>query len=461
MIQWLANFGYIIAGILFLPIVIYRMIFQKRYLRGWKNRLGFVPKRYGQRPAIWIHAVSLGETNAAKPLIERLRQQLPFHEIFVSTTTDTGYDRASKLYGSENVFFFPFDFSCTMSKAMKRLNPSLVVLMELEVWPNLATIANRLKIPVVIANGRLTKRSLDRYKLLGPLAKGIFGSLTIIMVQDEIYRKRFLNLGIESSKLLVTGSLKWDGASLAEKISGVQELSEALRIDPNKKLLVAGSTGDDLEEEAIIRSYQQLRTQHNDLQLAVIPRKPERFDSVAKILSSRGFHVIRRTKYPDGTLAPDGPVAGKPTVILGDTMGELRKFYSLASVIFVGRTLVPMGGSDVMEVAALSKPMIIGPHFEHFKDAVNKLLEADAITIAEQPEKLAGIIEKLLTDEGARNILAKNAKNVVIENQGATRKTVERLCDILEMEYDKTERGIATEKIASALQGQPTAGSQN
>ncbi len=448
-LQWIINIGYIIAGLLFLPVVIYRMITSKRYLRGWKNRLGFIPKRYTNQPAIWIHAVSLGEVNAVKSLIDRLKQQLPFHEIFVSTTTDTGYDRAVSLYGQDNVFFFPFDFSWTIKKAINRLRPELIILAELEIWPNLVLQAKKRDIPVILINGRITEKSMSRYSIVKGLLKPIFNQLDCFMVQDRTYRQRFEALGVEPNKIIITGSLKWDGAISADKIENQESLANALGINKQYPLIVAGSTGDDLEEEAIIRAYQQLRSQFSNLQLAIIPRKPERFEHVASIISSRGFYPVKRSEHPDGTQGPSGIISGRTAIVLGDTMGELRKFYALSSVVFVGRTLVEMGGSDVMEVAALGKPIIIGPHYDNFKDAVEKLKQAGAIKIIDKPEKLAGAIGDILSNRDKAILMADNAKKVVQQNQGATKQTVEKICEILNMEYDETERNIATPKLTS------------
>jgi len=447
MFRWLANSGYVVAGLIFLPFAVYRMAREKRYLRGWRNRFGFVPLRLGERPAIWIHAVSLGEVNSAKPLADRLKQQLPFHEIYVSTNTDTGYDRAVKLFGDDYVFFSPFDFSFCVSRAIRRLRPSLIALVELEVWPNLLSMAKERSIPVAVVNGRITERALGRYKLLGPLVRRIFGQLSAVLAQDETYRQRFLDLGVAADKIWVTGSLKWDGATVSDQVPGQDALAQALGIDRTKELLVAGQTGDEIEEEAVIRCYQQLRTRWSDIQLAIIPRKPERFTQVAKLMNSRGYYVARRSEYPDGSLPPGRFVGAKPVAILGDTMGELRKFYALATVVFVGRTLVPMGGSDVMEVAALGRPVVVGPHVENFTDAVNKLMAAGAAEQVDKPERLAGVIGQILSDRSRLIKMSASAREVVRSNQGATRKTTERLCELLEMEYDPTERGIATPKL--------------
>ncbi len=447
LLQWALNLGYFFAGIIFIPIIIYRIIFQKRYRRGLSDRLGFVSERYGKRPCIWIHAVSVGEVNATRPLIKRIKQQLPFHEIYLSTITDTGYDRAITILDKDHVFFLPIDFSFTIKKAIKRLNPSLIVLIELELWPNLVIEAHNQNIPIIIANGRITEKSVKLYTLLRPLARRLIDKISLILTQDEIYRDRFAQIGAKPEKLHITGSLKWDSAEVIDHIDSEDKLAEAVGIDRNHPLLVAGSTGGDMEEEIIIRAYHQLRSKHPNLQLAIVPRKPERFNRVAQIISSRGFYPIRRSEFPDGSNAPRGQVRGRPIIILGDTMGELRKFYSLATIVIIGRTFLPMGGSDVMEVAALGKPIVLGSHYENFAEPVEKLLEKSAAIVIQEPEKLASTIDNILTDEVKLKMMRENAKKVVIENQGATKKTVEKICEILGFQYDETERGTATPKI--------------
>lgn len=447
LLRWAANIGYVLAGLVFLPIALYRMIFEQRYRRGWENRFGIVPNRYGERPAIWIHAVSMGEVNAAKPMIEKICRQLPMHEVFVSTNTDTGYNRAVSLFGAEHVFFSPFDFSFCVSRAIERLRPALIILMELEVWPNLLSLANEKQVPVMVANGRITERSSRRYGLLGPITRYIFRQLTMVLTQDEIYLNRFAQMGVERHKLVATGSLKWDGAMIGETVPSQESLAKAMGIDTNSPLLVAGSTGDDMEEETVIRCYQQLRSRWSDLQLAIIPRKPERFDHVAKLISSRGFHAVRRSEFPDGSEGPGRFVAARPVVQLGDTMGELRKFYTLSTIVFVGRTLVPMGGSDVMEVAALGKPIVVGPHVDNFADAVQKLISSGAAVMVDSPEKLASAIGQILEDKVKLRNMSQAAKDVVVSNQGATMKTVGYVCKLLGMEYDASENAIATPKM--------------
>ncbi len=450
LLAWLVNLCYAIGGMIFLPVVVYRMVRSGRYLRGWSNRLGLLPKRYGDQPAIWIHAVSVGEVNATCSLVDRLRQQLPFHEIYITVTTDTGYDRACNLYGRERVMFFPMDFTFTMGRALNRLRPSMIILMELEVWFNLASLASKAGIPVVIANGRVTQRSVRRYGFAGSCSRRMFGSLALVAAQDQHYAKRFEQLGVPVDRIVTVGSLKWDTAAVAKQVSGSAQLARAVGIEPGQPLLVAGSTGNEVEEEAVIRAYQQLRRSYDKLQLAIVPRKPERFEAVAKLIRGRGFHVVRRSRCPDQTSGVSGHVGGKQTVVLGDTMGELRKFYCLATVVFVGRSLVPMGGSDVMEIAALGRPMLFGKHMDNFSEAAGKLLGSKAAVQVDQPERLASVVGQLMADKDKLRQMSEAARQVVADNQGATARTARLICQLLDMEYDQTENGVATPMLKAA-----------
>lgn len=447
MLSIVLDVGYVLAGLAYAPIAIYRVLFAGRYRRGWAQRLGGVPRRYGERPGIWIHAVSVGEVNAIRTVVEALGRQLPFHEVYISTTTDTGYARAVSLFGEYRVFFFPFDFSLTMAWAFRRLRPSLVALAELEVWPNLVMEAKRHAVPVVVINGRVTETASGRYAWAAPLTRWLFGQLDAVLVQDAAYRQRFLQLGVADDRLHETGSLKWDTAGGDPSSPGDESLADAVGLDREKPVLVTGSTADTIEEEAIIRAYQQLRRRCPDLQLVIAPRKPERFDLVARLIRARGFKVVRRSQHPDGTvLARSESVVASPVVLL-DTLGELRRVYALASVVIVGRTFVPLGGSDVMEIAALGKAMVIGPSVENFADAVSKLIAHQAAIQLDGTEKLASSIEHLLADRARLETIGQRAVEVVNAERGATERTVRHVCGLLGYEYDATERGIATPQL--------------
>lgn len=470
------DLAYIISAILYAPILLVRIIFTGKYRSGWAERFGRVKPRPGTRPCIWIHGVSLGEINATRSLVAEIERRLPKYDLIISTTTQTGYDAARKQYTPKFVFRYPLDFSWVVRRALNRLRPDAIVLMELEVWPNLVAEAARRGIPVGVANGRVTEeRSMKRFRLpiIRAIARPMFQRLAWVGAQDETYAARFRELGVPADHVTTTGSVKYDTALIADTVEAADRLAHTLEIDTHQPLWVAGSTGDG-EEAMMLDAYDKLRATIPTLQLAIIPRKPERFDEVAKLIESRGFIVTRRSEHPDlvgqdakdaerkqrhessrkaalasqGQSVVDAPRSdAPPRIILGDTMGELRKFYALASVVFVGRTLAPMGGSDVMEVAGLAKPMLLGPHTENFADAVAKLVAAGGAAQVRDAADLADQTARLLRDKQAAEAMGAAARQVVRQNVGATRKTVDLLCEQLGLRADHPAASIATARV--------------
>ena len=438
-----ADILYLLAGLLYLPVAVYNAVRLGKNRTGWRERFGNINQRDPKQPRIWLHAVSLGEVNATPRLVETLRAKLPNVDIVVSTTTDTGYDRAVKLFGQGAVFRFPLDFSFVINRAIRRIRPTMIVLVELEVWYNLVTIATRRGIPVVVVNGRFTERSAKRLSRIGWLAKPMFRSLAWVGAQDEPIAARFRQAGVTDDRVTITSSLKWDSAQVVDSVPGEAELAHALGLrQGDRPIWVCGSTGPG-EEEMILDACDLLRDQSPDESptnplVVLVPRKPERFDEVAKLIEARGHTCIRRSDYPDGT-NPKAAVDDQ-SVILGDTMGELRKFYRLADVVFVGRSLVPMGGSDPIEVAALAKPIVIGPHHENFAMPVHALTQADAVrvVVTPTPTDLAHRIRHILADRQAARDLGDRARQVVRDQQGATGRTADRLVAIMKPHINTT-----------------------
>lgn len=431
--RWLADLLYLLAGLLFLPFALYQAVFLKKNRSGWRQRFGKVPTFEPGRRRIWVHAVSLGEINATPALVAALKERLPEAEFVFSTTTDTGYARAVQHYGAERVFRFPLDFSLVVSRVLERVQPAMIVLVELEVWYNLVRMASARGIPVVVVNGRLTGRSHRRMKRVGAFVRPMFADLAWVGAQDEIIASRFISLGVPSDRVEVTGSLKWDSAQVTDTVAGAEALAEALGLTGAEPLWVCGSTGPG-EEELILTAYRELMERARARKagavfprLAIVPRKPERFDEVARLVEQRGFTCMRRSICPDSHTNKPEPDA----VILGDTMGELRKFYSLASVVFVGRTLVPLGGSDPMEVAALGKPILIGPRFENFELPARALLEAGAAKLVRTANDLVSAVGEVLSDSGEAKAMGERGRGAVLANQGATARTADRLGGLL------------------------------
>ena len=413
---------YLLAAAAYSPVVIYRAVRYKRYRTGWDQRFGKITRRSPTKKCIWLHAVSVGEVNAAKTIVKELKNKFGNFEIIISTTTDTGFARATNIF-SENhqVFYFPFDFSWIMRRAFSNIRPAICLLMELEVWPNFVQIAQQLNVPVIVVNGRISDKSYPAYKRIKPIAKKFFSKISLILAQTEQYAQRFIELGCPDEKVIVTGSLKYDTAQIADKVEGADLLADQININ-DERLWVAGATGND-EEKILLNVYQNLKQQNqfSDLRLAIVPRKPERFDEVAQLIEHTGFPLIRYSQIKNNT-AP--PPADNQTVILGDTMGDLRKFYSLATIIFVGRSLVPMGGSDMAEAAALGKCTIFGPHAFNFKQTVDALLTDTGAIMVKDKEELLQTMQKCLSDSDFAQSVAKNGQEVIKKNQGATQKTI-------------------------------------
>ena len=428
----LIDIAYLIALIAISPMAIYKMLRHRRYRAGWANRFGKISRKRPDKKCIWIHAVSVGEVNATTILIRELESKFPDYEIAISTTTDTGFARANALFGSRlSVFYFPMDFSLTMKRAFANIKPAMCLLIELEVWPNLVRIAKKSGIPVIVVNGRLSERSLRRYNLIKGVTRKIFSNLTLALVQSEEYAERFRQLGMPAERVIVTGSVKYDTAQVADKVDGADVLATQLSLK-NERLWVAGATGDN-EEQIILDVYRRLieQKQFADLRLAIVPRKPERFDEVANLIKQTGFGLIRYSELKSNKLRIENEELRNNSVFLGDTMGDLRKFYSLAAVIFVGRSLVPMGGSDMMEAAALGKCTIFGPHAFNFKQAVDDLLKADGAILVKDADELFDAMKKCLTDTDYASRIAQNGRQIIRKNQGATTRTINSISKML------------------------------
>ena len=420
---------YLLAGIAVSPIVLYRMIRHGRYRTGWGQRFGRVERKDRQKKCIWLHAVSMGEVNAAQTLLAQIEKQLSDYEIVISTTTDTGFARAHKLFGQRwSVFYFPFDLSWVTRRAFDRLRPAVCLLMELEVWPNFVFTAHARNVPVLVVNGRISDRSFARYRRIKWATRTFFGRLDHVLAQTPEYADRFRELGCPAERVLVTNSLKYDTAQVADRVEGAEMLAEQLNLG-GARLWVAGGTGDE-EEKIILDVYQSLLQDNrfDGLRLAIVPRKPERFNEVAELIERMGFPLVRYSQLKD-TMSRSAD-SGK-AVILGDTMGDLRKFYALATVIFVGRSLVPMGGSDMMEAAALGKCTLFGSHTFNFRQTVEVLLQGQGGIQVSDKDGLQKAMEKCLSDLAYAGKIAQAGQTVIRQNQGATARTMEVLRNVL------------------------------
>lgn len=405
-----------------------------------RERNGDVPARAGEGPCVLIHAVSVGEVNATRAMVRQLLEADPRLQVVVSVTTETGFARAGQLFRAEpfadrvNVVRYPLDLSSYVRLFLDRLRPDVAVLMELEVWPNFVHECAARGVPVVLVNGRLTEHSYRRYRRARPLVRPMYARLSAVCAQEQTYAERFVALGVPPARVSVTGTMKFDSAEVGERVERDVELARELGLRPralggDEPVLVCGSTGPG-EEAMLVGVHERLRRDHPQLRLVVVPRKPERFDEVAQLLGSRN-PLLRRSQPPaKGGSAASGDVQLGP-LVLGDTMGELRKFYSLADVVVVGRTLVDLGekqhGSDMIEPAALGKPVVVGPYWGNFGEPMRALLSADAVRQVAGPRMLEQLVEVLdawLRDPPQAAAVGRRARQVVLDHRGATGRHV-------------------------------------
>lgn len=414
----------------------------------FRTRIGKIPPRNGNGRAVLIHAVSVGELNAARGLVEQFRAAYPDIHIIITTTTKAGDEQARKQFDGQpltTVTRFPIDLSSAINPMLDALRPTLVILMELEVWPNFLKLCAARKIPVAIANGRITEPSFKRYQFLGPFSTRMFKRVTCCIAQDETYADRFRTLGVPDDRLLVAGTMKFDTAKVETRVPGDEELARAVSLPcpavenevegkARPRVMIAGSTGPG-EEEIVLDVYRRLLERDPALRLAIIPRKPERFDEVAHLIESRGCICVRRSAPLAGLLkTQEAPTT--PAIVLGDTMGELRKFYSLADVVFVGRSLVDLGkkqhGSDMIEPAALAKPVIVGPFTSNFEEPVRAFKSQSAIIEVSTADELHIQLSKLLSDPDGASGIGRRAQAVVLAGKGSLDRHMERLLPLIQ-----------------------------
>lgn len=410
---------------------------RRKVLDALRERRGIVPIASGVRPAVLIHAVSLGEINATTALVQLLADSVPEIRFIISTTSRTGENRARQLYeknSSVTRVRFPFDFSGSVRRLLKNQRPNAIVLMELEVWPNFMREAERRGIPVILVNGRLSAHSFRRYKMASSFTRPMFRRIWIACVQEPAYAERFERIGVPPGRIRVTGTMKFDTAQVVDRIPGAGAIAQSVGLGRDgEKVWVCGSTGPG-EEKLILSAFAELRARFPALRLVIVPRHPERFDEVADLIRSRGLPLIRRSTVGDSKTAPAQP-PDPAAVILGDTMGELRKFYSLADIVFVGRTLVDLGpkqhGSDMIEPAALAKPVLVGRFTGNFTEVMNRFREANAMREIDDGNQLRDAVADFLLAPIAATEMGSRAQHVVQKNQGATLRHVEIILEYL------------------------------
>jgi 3-deoxy-D-manno-octulosonic-acid transferase len=413
-----------VALVLGLPYWLLAMATNGKYREGLSERLGWVPDRLREgdaRKTIWVHAVSVGEVLAASRLVNELSACAPQYRVLLSTTTRTGQRLARERTGATRAFYFPLDFPWIVRRYLRLLDPVLLVLVETELWPNLLTACRQAAIPVAVVNGRISDRSLSRYLRFRRVWTKILSGISIVLAQSQEDVKRMKAIGAPAGRVSFAGNLKFDVRS-AEPAAITTTLRE--KLPSGTRVLVCGSTLEG-EEELLLDAFQQLLKTIPDCVMILAPRHPERFGRVAQLLKNRNQQSVRRSNWMKrpGKIKPG-------TVVLLDSIGELASVYALASVAFVGGSLVPAGGHNPLEPAQFAVPVVMGNHYANFRAIIDTLLQAEALKLA-TTETLVPMLENLLTDDEAANALGVRALEVFHHESGATGRAVTALLGLL------------------------------
>jgi 3-deoxy-D-manno-octulosonic-acid transferase len=455
--SWLAlllyQFLFLCSLAAYLPVFCWRWLFDRRFRLSVPQRMGYVDVARSGRDLVWIHGVSVGEIKAATNIVARLRALAPQLQIVLSATTPNGHKVARQEHPDLQVVFYPLDFGRFPGRALDRVRPRCVLLMELEIWPNFLQAAARRDIPVAVINGRISERTFRGYRR----ARGLLPQLDLIAgfcVQDDAYRRRLLELGVDPARVVVTGNMKYD--TVAMQASAGAGAGDGLRpwlAADGRLVVVAGSTHAD-EETWIAQALAAAGSRPQAVRLVLVPRHPERAESVCEAMRVIGREPVRWSE----TVGGRRPLPGAAVLVV-DTIGQLQRFYRACDLAFVGGSLVPHGGQNMLEPAALGCAVLFGPHTFNFRTDVELLLGAGAVVRVQDRQQLAARLRELLAAPEQRRELGARARRVIAENQGATLRTLLHVATLLGIDPGKLAAPAAADGGLRPAAPGPAAGS--
>lgn len=409
---------YTVLFTLSLPLILVRLFWRgfraPAYWQRWPERFGKSPTLLQHKPVIWIHAVSVGEVEATRPLVQALQEKFSTHHLLITTMTPTGSDRVKHLYGDTVAHcYLPYDIPFAIQRFLARTHPKFGIIMETELWPNLLLCCHNKKIPLVLANARMSEKSATGYLRLAKFTKQVLSSLALIAAQSEHDRQQFKRLGADIKTIHAIGNLKYE-ISLP---IGIREEAHMMRDMWNKArpVFIAASTHEG-EEELILNASRTIRARIPDLLVIIVPRHPERFDRVSALSQRSGFNTLRRSEHR--------PCRSDIDVLVVDTMGELPLFYSCCDVAFVGGSLVPVGGHNILEPAALGRAIVTGPHVFNFSQITQQFISADAAIMVDSTQMLADTVSELLANPQQRKQMGDHALKLIASSQGASSRLI-------------------------------------
>jgi len=420
---------YVLALILGSPFFLSKIFTNKRFRTGLRERLGLIDKVEESKQRIWIHCASVGEVLAVKPLVKCLEKEFQGHELVISVNTDTGMSVAKKSFCGKRIFYFPIDLSWIIYRVLRIIRPKFIILVELEIWPNLIIAAAQKQIPIVLVNTRISDVSLKWYRICCRRSKKFFESLkktkNIFCARTESDALRLKELGIAENQIFITGNMKYDNVIIEVPYETKKRLLDLFEIDGDERVIVAGSTFEG-EEAIILKVFRNVCKKFNKLRLIVVPRHIERVGEITKQVESLGFNAVRKSFLDNGGRL--GLQGGKSDlIIIVDTVGELLNIYGIADYVFVGRSLIPQGGQNMIEPAGLGRPVVVGPHTFNFKEEVFLLRESNAIRIVSDEISLLREFIHLLEHPSEAEEIGKRAQSAVIKQKGAVNRNIKIL----------------------------------
>ncbi len=433
--SYLLNLIYILLLIVASPWIVWRRVTQGRYKEGWREKLfGNLPRLSAStttstkdptKRRVWFHAVSVGELQVIRPVIELAQSEWPHLQIVVTTSTDSGYELAKKLYSQHHVAFAPLDFTWAIQRALDRIEPDLLVMAELELWPNWLSITARQGIPIAIINARLSARSLSGYLRIAPFITSVLSQVNWIGTQSSTYRNRFLQLSYPRERIDVTGNIKFDGATPDREHPEVAMRRALLSLDtPSQEgeriVWLCGSTQSP-EESLCLQAMSEMLPRFPGLRMILVPRHAERFDEVAKLVEASGLPWLRRSQLTDA------PTGTQWRVLLADSVGELRWWWGLADIGFVGGSFGSRGGQNMIEPCAYGVATSFGPNTRNFTDVVQLLLESDGAVQFQDPAQIVPWVTAMIENPSERQALQERAKELVQKQRGAVQRTWSQL----------------------------------
>jgi 3-deoxy-D-manno-octulosonic-acid transferase len=411
------------------PYFLYQALRHRKYVGSFRERLGALPLSFNvdREASIWIHAVSVGEALTTRALLTELRARYPRFKVFVSTTTMTGYDVARRLSDVDGVFYCPFDWTFAIRRTLRVVRPRLFMMVETEIWPNLLRECRQQGIATVLVNGRISARSFARYKLVRGFFRRVLANIDRCCMQSEAAARRIIALGADPSRVRVTGSLKFDSLDWPGIGPHGQSRDRVLRffsrIPDSRPVVMAASTLRG-EDRAAVEAFRRVQARWPQALLILAPRHPERFDEAAKLVADEGLRVERRT-----ALTVDS--SPKSDVVVLDTIGELARLYQIATVVFVGGSLVDAGGHNILEPAVFGRPIVFGPHMRNFAEIAAEFLRNGAAVQVHSTRELADTLVTLVGDPVQRARLGAAARAIVESNRGANARTLDVVSDLL------------------------------